>query len=387
MNIFETDREYIENTYARFPLALEKGKGSLLYSFDGTEYIDLGSGIAVNIFGAGDGDWVSAVTAQLSKLAHTSNLYYTSPQAELAELLCQKTGFRKVFFGNSGAEANECAVKAARKYSFDKYGAGRATVVTLSHGFHGRTITTLAATGQEDYHKYFDPFTGGFEYVQPGDVEGTLALLGSGKCAAMMIELIQGEGGVNVLDRCYVEAVADYCADNDILLIVDEVQTGNGRTGKMYCYENYGIIPDIITTAKGIGGGLPIGVAMFGAKVAGTLTPGTHGSTFGGNPVCAAGAVSIVKRLDAKLFDEVNRKGAYVLERLCAMDGVEEANGIGLMIGAKTKKEPKQVVAECMSKGVLLLTAKTKIRLLPALNIPDELLERALDVIASVVNN
>ena len=384
MDVFERDAAFIEGTYARFPVAIERGKGSLLYGFDGKEYIDLAAGIAVNIFGAADSEWINAVENQLSLVAHTSNLYYTLPQTLLAEKLCERTGLKKVFFANSGAEANECAIKTARKYSFDKYGADRNRIVTLSHGFHGRTVTTLAATGQDEYHRFFDPFTGGFDYAEPDCIESTLEKL-SGDCCAVLLELIQGEGGVNKLNADYVRAVAAHCEANDILLIVDEVQTGNGRSGKLYCYENYGISPDIVTTAKGLGGGLPIGAAMFSEKVAGTLTPGTHGSTFGGNPVCAAGALNIIDRIDDALLTSVKEKGEYALTRLRKMRGVENADGIGLMLGAKTAVPPKEVVSACLEKGVLLLTAKTKIRLLPALNIPGELLEKALDVIEEVL--
>ena len=385
MDIFSQDKQYIANTYKRFPLAIESGKGSVLSGTDSKEYIDLSSGIAVNIFGACDEVWQQAVAQQTQRIAHASNLYYTQPQVELAELLCKKTGMKKVFFGNSGAEANECAIKTARKYSFDKYGAGRSKIVTLRNGFHGRTMATLSATGQDSMHKYFDPFLEGFDYAQPNDIDDTLSRM-TDDCAAVMMELIQGEGGVNVLDEEYVDAVAKECSQRDILLIIDEVQTGNGRTGKLYCYEHYGIYPDIVTTAKGLGGGLPIGAVLFGEKTEDTLSYGVHGSTFGGNPVCAAGALSIVKRLDNELFEQVRSKGEYLKEELLKLPKVEEVSGMGLMIGVKTTLPASQVAAECLEKGLMVLTAKENVRLLPALNIPFELLERAVAILGEVLS-
>lgn len=385
MDIFSQDKQYIANTYKRFPLVIERGKGSVLSGMDSKEYIDLSSGIAVNIFGACDKVWQQAVAQQTQRIAHASNLYYTQPQVELAELLCKKTGMKKVFFGNSGAEANECAIKTARKYSFDKYGEGRSKIVTLINGFHGRTMATLSATGQDAMHKYFDPFLEGFDYAQPNDIDDTLSRM-TDDCAAVMMELIQGEGGVNVLDAEYVDAVAKECSQRDILLIIDEVQTGNGRTGKLYCYEHYGISPDIVTTAKGLGGGLPIGAVLFGEKTENTLSYGVHGSTFGGNPVCAAGALSIVKRLDDELFEQVRSKGEYLKEELLKLPKVEAVSGMGLMIGVKTTLPASQVAAECLEKGLMVLTAKENVRLLPALNIPFELLERAVAILGEVLS-
>lgn len=385
MDIFSQDKQYIANTYKRFPLVIERGKGSVLSGTDSKEYIDLSSGIAVNIFGACDKVWQQAVAQQTQRIAHASNLYYTQPQVELAELLCKKTGMKKVFFGNSGAEANECAIKTARKYSFDKYGEGRSKIVTLINGFHGRTMATLSATGQDAMHKYFDPFLEGFDYAQPNDIDDTLSRM-TDDCAAVMMELIQGEGGVNVLDAEYVDAVAKECSQRDILLIIDEVQTGNGRTGKLYCYEHYGISPDIVTTAKGLGGGLPIGAVLFGEKTENTLSYGVHGSTFGGNPVCAAGALSIVKRLDDELFEQVRSKGEYLKEELLKLPKVEAVSGMGLMIGVKTTLPASQVAAECLEKGLMVLTAKENVRLLPALNIPFELLERAVAILGEVLS-
>lgn len=385
MDIFSQDKQYIANTYKRFPLVIERGKGSVLSGTDSKEYIDLSSGIAVNIFGACDKVWQQAVAQQTQRIAHASNLYYTQPQVELAELLCKKTGMKKVFFGNSGAEANECAIKTARKYSFDKYGEGRSKIVTLINGFHGRTMATLSATGQDAMHKYFDPFLEGFDYAQPNDIDDTLSRM-TDDCAAVMMELIQGEGGVNVLDEEYVDAVAKECSQRDILLIIDEVQTGNGRTGKLYCYEHYGISPDIVTTAKGLGGGLPISAVLFGEKTENTLSYGVHGSTFGGNPVCAAGALSIVKRLDDELFEQVRSKGEYLKEELLKLSKVEAVSGMGLMIGVKTTLPASQVAAECLEKGLMVLTAKENVRLLPALNIPFELLERAVAILGEVLS-
>jgi len=381
--ISDTDK-YIAHSYKRLPVAITSGKGSLLYDDGGSEYIDFGSGIAVNVFGASDTEWISAVTGQLGKISHTSNYYYSGPQSSLAAMLCSRTHFTNMFFCNSGAEANESAIKAARKYSADKYGSGRSKIVTLKNSFHGRTITTLSATGQDRFHNHFFPFTQGFEFAKPNDFADTAEKLGDDS-AALMIELIQGEGGVNTLTSEYVKAVSDLCKKKDILLIVDEVQTGLGRTGRLFCYENYGIYPDIITTAKGLGGGLPIGAAMFAEKVAGTLTPGTHGSTFGGNPVCAAGALSVIKRLDNALFEQVNKKSKYIIERLSALKNVSGITGMGLMIGIKTVKDPAMVMDSCLKKGLLVLNANDKVRLLPALNIPFDILEKGIDILSEVI--
>ncbi|HOJ47425.1 MAG TPA: aspartate aminotransferase family protein [Bacillota bacterium] len=384
MNILDELSQNIAPSYARFPVAIARGRGSLLYDIDGKEYIDLGSGIAVNAFGACDEEWIKAVTAQLGQIAHTSNLYYSLPQARLARLLCARTHFKKVFFSNSGAEANECAIKAARKYSADKYGEGRSRIVTLKNSFHGRTITTLSATGQDGFHKHFGPFTEGFAYAEANNYEDTASKL-SDDCAALMIELIQGEGGINVLEKDYVANLAKMCKEKDILFIIDEVQTGNGRTGKLFCYEHYGIEPDIVTTAKGLGGGLPIGCTLFNEKTAEVLAPGTHGSTFGGNPICAAGAISIIERLTDELFAEVNKKSEYLKTTLSALKNVTQVAGMGLMLGIKTAKDPKEVANECIKKGVLVLTAKDKVRLLPALNIPFDVLKKGVAILSEVI--
>ena len=384
MNVMEMDTAYVANTYKRFPVEIVSGKGSLVKDVQGREYIDLGSGIAVTSFGIGDEAWKQAVIGQMEKVQHMSNLYYTEPCAKLAQMLCQKTGMKKVFFCNSGAEANECAIKTARKYASDKYGPDRFTIVTLKNSFHGRTITTLAATGQEHYHELFRPLTPGFVHAAAEDMRELKELIDRQPTAAIMIECVQGEGGVVPLSKGYVQAVAEICKEKDILLIVDEVQTGNGRTGQLYAYMHYGIQPDIVSTAKGLGGGLPLGAALLGEKVENVLGYGDHGSTFGGNPVCCAGALSVLKRLDEAFLEEVRKKSAYLFDTFAGAPGIEAVTGLGLMIGLKTKKPAAQVVAACMEKGVLCLTAKDKVRLLPALNIPMDTLQQAADIIKAV---
>ena len=375
------DREYIANTYARFPVELVSGKGSLVYDAEGREYIDMGSGIGVTAFGIADDEWKAAVTAQLEKLQHMSNLYYTEPCAMLAQLLCEKTGMKKVFFCNSGAEANEGAIKAARKYAAEKKGPEYFTIVTLVNSFHGRTLTTLAATGQDHYHELFQPLTPGFVHAPANDLEAVKAAALQNKAAAVMIECVQGEGGVIPMEKDFVTGLADFCRAQDILLLVDEVQTGNGRTGALYAYMNYGILPDVVSTAKGLGGGLPLGAVLFGEKTEFTLGAGDHGSTFGGNPVCCAGALSVLSRIDDALLEGVRKKSAMVFDALRGAPGVESVTGMGLMIGIKTAKPAGDVVKACMEIGVLCLTAKDKVRLLPALNIPEDLLMKAVDVI------
>jgi len=379
--LINDDKAYIAGTYNRFPVEIEKGEGSVVYSPDGKRYIDMGTGIGVTAFGIADKQWQAAVTAQIGMVQHTSNLYYTKPCVELAKLLCEKSGMKKVFFANSGAEANECAIKAARKYAAEKKGEDYYTIVTLVNSFHGRTITTLAATGQDHYHELFKPLTDGFVHTPANDIDALKEVVKAHKVAAIMIECIQGEGGVLALDESFVKAAAEIAEKEDILLIVDEVQTGNGRTGKMYAYMNYGITPDIVTTAKGLGGGLPIGAAMLGQKVQNVYGFGDHGSTFGGNPVCCAGAVSIISRIDDKLLAEVKQKSEYIFDRLSNAKGVQSVSGMGLMIGIKTTKPASEIVAKCMEQGVLCLTAKDKVRLLPALNIPIDILKEAIDVI------
>ena len=384
MDIIELDKTYLANTYARAPLVASLGKGAQICDNGGKEYIDLGSGIGVNAFGACDDEWIKAVEAQLHRLSHLSNLYYTEPQVELAQLLCEKTGMKKVFFGNSGAEANECAIKCARKYSHDKYGEGRSTIITLTNSFHGRTMATLSATGQDAMHVHFGPFLEGFINAPSNDFPALEALCDDTVCA-LMLELIQGEGGVIPLDKAYVASVAKFCAERDLLLIIDEVQTGNGRTGSLYAYMQYDVLPDIVTTAKGLAGGLPMGCAMLGEKVENTLSAGTHGSTFGGNPICAAGALSIISRLDEKLFSEVRKKGEYIQSELEGAVGVKSVTGLGLMLGIETERDAKEIAQECLEKGVIVLTAKSKLRLLPPLNIKQEELEKAIQILKGVI--
>ncbi len=375
------DKEYIANTYARFPVELVCGKGSLVYDESGKEYIDMGSGIGVTAFGIADDEWKAAVTEQLGKLQHMSNLYFTEPCAMLAKLLCEKTDMKKVFFCNSGAEANEGAIKAARKYAAEKKGPEYFTIVTLENSFHGRTLTTLAATGQAHYHELFQPLTPGFVHAPANDLEAVKNAALQNKAAAVLIECIQGEGGVIPLQKDFVTGLAAFCKAEDILLMVDEVQTGNGRTGELYAFMNFGVQPDVISTAKGLGGGLPLGAVMFGEKTEFTLGAGDHGSTFGGNPVCCAGALSILKRIDEKLLADVKKKSTMVFAALQGAPGVESVSGMGLMIGIKTVKPASDVVKACMENGVLCLTAKDKVRLLPALNIPEDVLMKAINVI------
>ena len=380
----EQDKAHIATTYARFPVVAEKGAGSVLTDINGKEYIDFTSGIGVTSFGYCDLVWTAAVTEQASKLQHTSNLYYTQPGIELATLLCEKTGMSKVFFSNSGAEANECAIKAARKYAAKHKGEEYSTILTLKDSFHGRTVTTLAATGQLHYHEQFKPLTTGFVYGDASDLEQIKDAVRNGKIAAIMIECIQGEGGLNVLSEEYVKGIADICEKEDILLIVDEVQTGNGRTGKFYSYMHYGIKPDIVSTAKGLGGGLPIGATLLSEKLADTYVPGDHGSTFGANPVVCAGAVSVVSRMDDAFLAEVERKGALIKEYLTGKPGVKSVEGLGLMIGVVTEKKAADVLKEGLNQGLLVLTAKDKVRLLPPLNISDEDLMKGLEILAGI---
>lgn len=382
MNTFEKDKTYIAGTYKRFPVELVSGSGSLLRDVNGKRYIDMGSGIGVNCFGIGDDVWREAVTAQLGLVQHTSNLYFTKPCTDLAELICRRTGFKKVFFSNSGAEANECAIKAARKYAAEKKGADCNVILTMKNSFHGRTLTTLAATGQEHYHELYNPLTPGFAHVPAGDYEAFENAVSRFNVAAVMLECIQGEGGVIVQDARYLKQVSDFCAKHDILLIIDEVQTGNGRTGRLYSYMNFGISPDIVSTAKGLGGGLPIGATLLGEKVQNVFSFGDNGSTFGGNPVVCAGAFSIIQRLDDEFLAQVREKGEYIVKTLSSAEGIECVSGMGLMIGIKTMKPAGEVVQTCLENGVLCLTAKDKVRLLPPLNIPMSLLREAVEIIA-----
>lgn len=384
---FETlDKEYIVNVYNRLDAVIDHGKGSVLYDANGKQYIDLSAGIAVNIFGVCDDVWKQAVIDQLNKLSHISNVFYTEPQVILAQKLCEKTGMKKVFFSNSGAETNECAIKTARKYSHDKYGDGRYTIITLKNSFHGRTLATLSACGQDELHEDFGPFPEGFVYADPDDFESVKQLAEKNNVCAIMMEMVQGEGGVHPLDVDFVKSVADYAHAHDILIIVDEVQTGNGRTGALYAYMNYGIEPDIVTTAKAIGGGLPLAATLFADSCQHTLTSHTHGSTFGGNPICAAGAISIIDRIDDDLLKEVREKGAYVKQELEACKNVESVSGMGLMIGVNLKKDLTTVVNGCIDAGVLVLTANGLLRLLPPLNIPWDTLKKGISIIKTVID-
>ena len=380
--IQELDSRFIAHTYGRFPVTLVSGRGSVALDEQGKEYIDMGSGIGVTAFGLADEKWAEAVSAQAHTLQHMSNLYYTAPCVRLAELLCEKTGLKKVFFGNSGAEANECAVKVARKWAQDKKGVDFGTVITLKNSFHGRTLTTLAATGQDHYHELFQPLTPGFVHAEPENLADMERLLKENRAAGILLECVQGEGGVVVMSPEYLRGVERLARQYDVLLMVDEVQTGNGRTGRMYAYMHAGIRPDVVTTAKGLGGGLPLGACLIGERAQDVLGPGDHGSTFGGNPVCCAGAVSVVERLDDRLLDEVRQKGDHIRECLCHAEGVRDISGLGLMVGILPGKRPAaQVVRGCMEKGVLCLTAKDRVRLLPALNIPLPVLDKALAVL------
>jgi len=381
MSIRELDQKYVANTYKRFPVEIVSGKGSVLCDTDGREYIDMGSGIAVTSFGAADDEWQRAVIEQIGKVQHTSNLYYTEPCAKLAEALCTRTGMKKVFFSNSGAEANECMIKAARKWAAENKGPDCFTIATLTGSFHGRTITTLAATGQAHYHELFQPLTPGFISVDAGDIAALDKADAETPLAAVMIECIQGEGGVIPLDPDYAKSLSAWTAEHNVLLLVDEVQTGNGRCGALYAYMNYGLCPDAVSTAKGLAGGLPLGATMLGERLESVLGYGDHGSTFGGNPVSCAAALNILSRIGDTLLADVRRKSRMVFEMLDGAPGVEAVSGMGLMIGVKCKKPAGEIVAKCIERGVLFLTAKDKVRLLPALNIPDELLIKAVNVL------
>ena len=386
MNIQQIDQTYVASTYGRMPVALVKGKGALAWDENGKEYIDLGAGIAVNSFGYSDDAWVQAVTEQLGKISHTSNLYYTSPDALLAKMLCEKTGMKKVFFGNSGAEANECAIKTARKWAYDQYGdESHSTIITLKSSFYRRTIATLAATAQDKFHTHFGPFPGGFVYATPEDPEELEKLASENNCCAIMIELVQGEGGVVPLSKAYVEAVVKTAEKHGLLIIDDEVQTGNGRTGTLYTYMQYGFMPDIVSTAKGLGGGLPIGACLLGEKVKNTLTPGSHGSTFGGNPVSCAGALSILSRIDEDLLASVRAKSDYIFQALTGAKGVQSVTGLGLMIGIACDKPVGEILSGCLANGVIVLSAPDKVRLLPPLSISMEQLSKAVDVLKKVI--
>lgn len=384
MTFEEKDKRYIASTYARFPVRLVRGEGRTVYDAEGKSYLDLASGIGVNIFGYGDAEWTAAVTGQLGALQHASNLYYTQPCVSLAEALCERSGMEKVFFCNSGAEANECAIKAARKWGEEHKSPEHFNIVTLKGGFHGRTLAALAATGQEEYHKDFLPLTPGFLTADPEDAEGLERVVTEHKCAAVMLETVQGEGGVVPLSEEFLRAAADIAKRHDLLLIIDEVQTGMGRTGAFYSYMHFGLQPDIVTSAKGLGGGLPIGAVLFGGRTADVLTPGTHGSTFGGNPVVTAGALDIVRRLTPELLAEVSRKGERIVSALTGAKGIGSVTGRGLMLGVLTEKPAGEVIAALRDEGVLVIKAKDKVRLLPPLNITDDEIDFAVRAIKKV---
>ena len=384
MSIKEIDKGFVANTYARFDLEISHGCGSLVYDKDGKEYIDLSSGIAVNTFGMCDPVFIKAVNDQLNKCQHTSNLYYSEPCAILAKKLCERTGAKKVFFGNSGAEANECAIKVARLWGSENKGEKYYNIITLKNSFHGRTLTTLSATGQDVFHKYFNPLTEGFLYAEANNIDSVEALLMENKCCAVMMELVQGEGGVMALDPDFVKGVSLLCKKYNILMLIDEVQTGNGRTGTLYAFQQYGISPDVVSTAKGLGGGLPIGACLMFDGVDNVLGAGLHGSTFGGNPVACAGAISVLDRIDEELLTQVREKSQFIFDELKNAQGIKSVSGLGLMIGIETEADASVVISKCMERGLLPIKAKNKVRLLPPLNIPFELLKKAVGIIKEV---
>lgn len=381
MNTKEKDSSYIMHTYGRYDVALKSGSGVYAYDEDGKRYLDVSSGIGVNSLGYCDEGWVKAVSAQAGTIQHMSNYFYCPQASDLAEKLCKLTGLAKVCFGNSGAEANECAIKIARKYSFDKYGADRSEIVTLKNSFHGRTVTTLSATGQEVFHNYFFPFTKGFKFAEPNDLDDLKNHIDEKTCA-VMLEVVQGEGGVNILDAEYVQAIATLCERNDILLIIDEVQTGAGRTGKLFACEHYGVKPDLLTAAKGLGGGLPIGVCVCGDKLRDVMAPSTHGSTFGANPVVCAGANYVLDRIsDDEFLNAVEEKGAYLEEKLLKIEEVKSVRRLGLMVGIEIEGDAHDAAARCVKNGLLIITAKNLLRMLPPLIITKAELDEAVDIL------
>lgn len=387
-SIKDIDKNYIMNTYNRYDLEIVEGMGVNAYDVDGKEYIDLSSGIGVNSLGFCEMGWVASVTQQLCKLNHVSNLFYSQPDALLAKSICERTGYDKVFFGNSGAEANEGAIKLARKYSFDKYGKDRNKIITLASSFHGRTMATLTATGQDALHNYFFPFVEGFRYVSPGRINEVEELVKNGDICAIMLELVQGEGGVIPVDKDFVKGVRKICDENDILMIIDEVQTGVGRTGKFLAQEHYGIKGDITTLAKGLGGGLPIGAVLASEKCSSTLGFGTHGTTFGGNPIVCAGANYVLARMDEDFLFEAEQKGEYLQEKLAQIDGISGLTGLGLMIGFTVKDyTSSDFVKEGIKRGLIMLTAHQKVRLLPPLTITYNEIDKALSIIKSIVSS
>ena len=382
MNTKDKDSQYIMHTYGRYDVELVRGEGVYAYDENGKKYLDVSSGIGVNILGYCHPGYTEAVTKQLNTIQHMSNYFYCKPAADLAEKLCSLTPFSRVCFGNSGAEANECAIKLARKYSFDKYGNDRNEIITLQNSFHGRTVTTLSATGQDVFHNYFFPFTEGFSYVPANDLDA-LRLSANDKTCAVIMECVQGEGGVNILDKDYVKAVRDFCTEKDILLIIDEVQTGVARTGKLYAFEHYGIVPDVITTAKGLGGGLPIGACLCTEKLKDVLSPSTHGTTFGSNPVVCAGANYVLDTVSKPEFlQEVTDKGEYLKNKLQSVNGIKSVRNLGLMVGIELEKGDAHKIAEkCVENGLLIITAKSLLRMLPPLNITCAQLDEAVAIL------
>lgn len=385
IDIKKTDQEKIVGTYARYDMVADHGKGAVCVDEDGKEYIDFTAGIGVNSLGFCDDGWVKAVTKQLKKLQHVSNLFYTEPQARVADILTDRTGMKKAFFANSGAEANEVAIKAARKYSNNKYGNDINWILTMENSFHGRTMAAITATGQDSYHKDFYPFVANFDYCRPDDIQALHEKV-TDKTCAIMVEIVQGEGGVVNLKKEFLQEIESFCQQKDMVFIVDEVQTGIGRTGTLFAYEQFGIKPDIVTFAKGIGGGLPIGGALFGEKVCDVLGPGNHGTTYGGNPVACAGALEVLTRMDDQFLEEVTKKGEYMKKQLLAMPQVVSVSGMGLMLGVEIKgKEAKTVVAEALQNGLMSLTAKDKVRLLPPLTITYEEIDKGLAILADTL--
>jgi acetylornithine/N-succinyldiaminopimelate aminotransferase len=384
--IKSTEHEYLMPTYGRFEVAIESGKGATLTDIDGKSYIDFGSGIGVNSLGYADEKWVNAVSDQASKLAHISNLYYNPIQIELAKLLCEKSGFSKVFFANSGAEANEGMIKIARKYSFDKYGRDRATIVSLINSFHGRTITTLSATGQESFHNYFFPFTEGFKLAEASNIE-SLKLACTKDVCAILLESIQGEGGVMPLDADFVAQTAEFAKQNDILLMFDEVQTGIGRTGKLFGFEHYNVSPDVISVAKGLAGGLPMGAVLCSEALGNVLNAGMHGTTFGGNAICSAGAIEVLNRVaNAEFLEQVCKKGEYIVNRIKKIPSVKNIRGKGLMLGFEIEGiDSKKAAIALVQMGLLILTAKNVLRMLPPLVITQEEIDKGLSILEEYI--
>lgn len=378
--------EHVMPTYGRFELVVDHGKGRECCDSDGKHYIDFGSGIGTNSLGYCDEEWADAVCSQVRKIQHTSNYYYTKVQADFADKLCSMTGYSKIFFGNSGAEANECAIKLARKYSFDKYGKGRHNIITLVNSFHGRTLCTLSATGQDVFHNYFFPFAEGFINVEANNIEDLRKKLDDTVCA-VMFEFIQGEGGVIPLEKDFVNEIMKLCEEKDVLTIADEVQTGVGRTGKMLAAENYGIKTNVTTLAKGLAGGLPIGACLADEKCCDVLTKSTHGSTFGGNPVCCAGGLAVLNRISSEGFlNKVSEKAEYFINKLLEIDEIEAVDGMGLMLGAKLKtKKAADVIGECFENGLLILTAKEKLRFLPPLTISYEEIVSGMRILEKIL--